>query len=150
MCNIEILIEKAILYYFRLWIFGDHFGGIFGDQFVHSDYVFLATIFGIFGGIFGDLATSLATAMMKRRGGPATAAASCRSGTKNYTANFGYFRSLPSKFQVSRLEIAACSVEHTHKHTHKQTKSTLSWKWSLTTFDNKNSRPSNLALVSVV
>jgi hypothetical protein len=48
----------------------------------------------------------------------ATAAVSCRSGTKYYTTNFRYLRSLPVKFQVSRLEIAACSVEQTHTHTH--------------------------------
>ncbi len=83
---------------YRLYIFGYHLGGI-----------------------FGDLAISLATTMMKRHGGPDTAAASCRSGTKNYTANFGCLRILPSKFQVNRLEIAACSVEQTHKQTHTHT-----------------------------
>jgi hypothetical protein len=91
MCNIEILLKK--------W-----FGNI-------SHYEFLATL----------LAAYLATWQPPWWSGlvapllTATAAASCRSGTKNYTANFGYLKSLPSKFQVSRLEIAACSMEHTNK-----------------------------------
>jgi hypothetical protein len=58
----------------------------------------------------------------------ATAAASCRSDTKNYTANLEDLRSLPSKFQVNRPKIAAVSATQTKTQTHKHTKCNSSRK----------------------